>query len=145
MGVLALLALLLSAAGGVLLPLGHRARVVRRYTMSLPTQADPIDDRDALELHRRLSNRAALSDPFGRALSEGLDVCSQAIRLYGVEGVITSFNGGKDAVAILHLMRAALAAYCQKAGLPQARLPVLFFEQQDEFPEVDAFVREAVR
>jgi len=103
-----------------------------------------VDDRDALALHARLSLRAAEDDDFGMALREGLDVCAQAVRLYGPAGVITSFNGGKDAVAILHLMRAALASYCDKAELPQAQLPVLFFEQADEFPEVDAFVREAV-
>jgi hypothetical protein len=103
------------------------------------------DDRDALALHARLSLRAAEDDEFGAALRQGLDICSQALRLYGPSGVITSFNGGKDAVAILHLMRAALAAHCHKASIEQLQLPVLFFEQEDEFPEVDAFVQEAVR
>mmetsp|Transcript_21013 Transcript_21013/g.29337 ORF Transcript_21013/g.29337 Transcript_21013/m.29337 type:complete len:211 (+) Transcript_21013:109-741(+) len=45
------------------------------------------------------------------AISRSLDIMLQAFRLYGPEGVIVSFNGGKDAVVVMHLARAALAKY----------------------------------
>jgi len=98
---------------------------------------------DADALHSRLLQRAAVDDEFGRSIQSALSTCSQALRLYGPAGVVTSFNGGKDAVAILHLMRAALAQHARESG-QAPRLRVIFFEQKEEFVEVDAFVRETV-
>ncbi|EOD28833.1 hypothetical protein EMIHUDRAFT_418514, partial [Emiliania huxleyi CCMP1516] len=119
-------------------------RMCDQSSLSQPAQADAADAADALALHRRLKLRSEVEDEFGRALKEGLEVCAHSLRLYGPARVVTSFNGGKDAVAILHLMRAALAAHSEAAGGPRERLRVIFFEQRDEFPEVDAFVRDAV-
>ena len=100
-------------------------------------------DSAALELHRALRTCAKEDTPIGRAVSKGLETLSDALRLYGPEGVVASFNGGKDAVVILHLMRAALAAHNEASG-GSARLRAIFFEVDDEFPEVDAFVRDSV-
>ena len=119
-------------------------RMCDQSSLSQPAQADAADAADALALHRRLKLRSEVEDEFGRALKEGLEVCAHSLRLYGPARVVTSFNGGKDAVAILHLMRAALAAHSEAAGGPRERLRVIFFEQRDEFPEVVAFVRDAI-
>ena len=104
----------------------------------LPTTTTSTSD--ALELHSRLAAAAEEDTPLGRAVGHGLQVLKDAFRLYGADRVVSSFNGGKDAVAILHLCRAALAAHDETA-----RLRVIFFEVDDEFPEIDAFVRESVK
>ena len=82
--------------------------------------------KDALELHARLrafkpdedlasSNSDDAIDEkkkdlqLAKDVHGALDVLGQAARLYGASAVVTSFNGGKDAVVILHLTRAALA------------------------------------
>ena len=53
---------------------------------------------------------AAEDSALGRGLKQSLGVLTQALRLYGEDTVVTAFNGGKDAVVVLHLMRAAAAA-----------------------------------
>jgi len=88
-----------------------------------------------------------------------LETLHQSYRLYGPQSVVGSYNGGKDAVAILHLMRAAYAAYLRDEAeedivsppsdddtiplsaadnVPEEaiRPRVTYFEHEDEFPEV---------
>jgi hypothetical protein len=107
-------------------------------------------------------------------IRSALSVLSDALRLYGHERCRVSFNGGKDADVILHLMRAALAKHKeeeasvpkdvrpqlvrrapQPPGLPargeggHRRLtarwrPQVYFEDPEEFPEVTAHVAETV-
>ena len=101
------------------------------------------DSDDALQLYRALRQGSEADTDLGRAIGGGLSILGDAFRLYRPEEVVTSFNGGKDAVVILHLMRAALAAHNEATG-GSTRLRVIFFEMDDEFPEVDAFVRDAV-
>jgi molybdopterin-biosynthesis enzyme MoeA-like protein/3'-phosphoadenosine 5'-phosphosulfate sulfotransferase (PAPS reductase)/FAD synthetase len=48
-------------------------------------------------------------------IQDALNSIDHAYRLYGPESVICSFNGGKDAVVILHLIRAAHARYYDTA------------------------------
>lgn len=61
----------------------------------------------------------------------------QAYRLYGPRSVICSYNGGKDAVVILHLIRAAVAHYYEKnkEKIPE-RPRVIYFDHKEEFPEI---------
>lgn len=75
-------------------------------------------------------------------IHQALRVLSDAFRLYGANGVFTSFNGGKDAVVIMHLCRAALANYCvAKKHISRPRL--VFFESDSEFEEIHEFVNES--
>ena len=53
---------------------------------------------------------SSLSD-MSDAYASALQVLADALRLYGPECVYGSYNGGKDAVAIMHLLRAAIAHY----------------------------------
>ena len=95
---------------------------------------------DHLRLFERLTADATEENLLARALARGLGVMKDAFRLYGPERLVTAFNGGKDAVVILHLSLVALAAH-NKATNGAARLRVIFFETDDEFPEIDAFVK----
>ncbi|PFH37112.1 phosphoadenosine phosphosulfate reductase family protein [Besnoitia besnoiti] len=52
----------------------------------------------------------------GRLLDRGLQLLVDVFRLFGPRSVVLSFNGGKDAVAALHLYRAALAKHLLSAG-----------------------------
>ena len=100
---------------------------------------------EALTLHSSLVSHAQTDTPLGAALTQALQILADALRLYGPEAVVTSFNGGKDAVVVLHLMRAALAAHDERAGT-RSRLAVIFFEVEDEFPQARRIVsRENVR
>ena len=90
---------------------------------------------EAFSLHSTLELHSKLDTSLGVALKHALQTLADALRLYGPEALVTSFNGGKDAIVVLHLMRASLAAHTERSG-KAARLPAIFFEVTDEFPEV---------
>ena len=127
-----------SASTPTVLP-ANSASAASSARMSAPDEAA-----EALALYQRLKQDAEVDTPLGRALKRGLGVCRDALRLYGPDGVVVSFNGGKDAVVILHLMRAALAGRSEASGSSQ-RMRIIFFEMEDEFPEVASFVRESIQ
>ena len=106
---------------------------------------------DDLALYESMMEVAAAEDSaLGRGLKQSLGVLTQALRLYGEDTVVTAFNGGKDAVVVLHLMRAALAQHRRQqpaeagaeAGAGPRRQRVIFFEVKDEFPQVASFLHE---
>ena len=72
-------------------------------------------------------------------IESALRVLEDAFRVFGGDAVYASFNGGKDACVILHLLRAARHARALKAGAsPTPRL--VFFDASDDFDEVRRFV-----
>jgi len=77
------------------------------------------------------------------ATMRALDTLAQALRLYGPERTVVSFNGGKDADVVLHLARAASAKYCTDNDVLE-RPSLVYFEDPKEFPEVEDHVRRAV-
>mmetsp|Transcript_18605 Transcript_18605/g.27304 ORF Transcript_18605/g.27304 Transcript_18605/m.27304 type:complete len:400 (+) Transcript_18605:187-1386(+) len=99
-------------------------------------------------------------------IKEALECLEGAYRLYGSRCLVGSYNGGKDAVAILHLMRAAHAKHCHdlltaensnkassnanrenKSDYHDShynRPRVIYFEHVDEFPEVTALLESTV-
>jgi FAD synthetase len=99
-------------------------------------------------------------------IKEALDTLLHAYRLYGPENVIGSFNGGKDAVVIMEVMRAAHAKYYHDllsssssegsesdngsididydtSSIIKPR--VIYFYHNLEFPQVYDFVRNTVQ
>lgn len=94
-------------------------------------------------------------------IREALNALDHAYRLYGPHSVICSFNGGKDAVVILQLMRAAHANYYRSQqqkeeeeenggeGTSANSVPVrpraLYFEHADEFPEIISYLQDCVQ
>ena len=80
----------------------------------------------------------------GKAVHSALDVLDDALRLYGPQHIYSSFNGGKDAVVIMHLLRASIAKYSKdrkEAHRPQ----LVYFAVSDEFPEVLEFIEQSER
>ena len=87
-------------------------------------------------------------------VQDALHTLDQAYRLYGAYSVIGSFNGGKDAVVILELIRAAHANHFRNLRQTQVetnsvdiqptRPRVIYFNNSLEFPEVYNFVQDTV-
>jgi len=121
----------------------HHPRMHTEFTRPDLVPAGAGGD-DALQLYKALSERSKEDSPLGRAIKQGLGVLTDALRLYGADRVVTSFNGGKDAVVIMHLMRAAMAGYYNDKPGGARAVRVIFFEQEDEFAEVEAFVQQTV-
>ena len=102
---------------------------------------------DALELYEKFIS--CTDNYVTPGIHDALNTLDHAYRLYGAESVINSFNGGKDAVVILQLVRAAHAHYYRKIRQQQqeqeegktdavtmVRPRAIYFEHKDEFPEV---------
>ena len=77
-------------------------------------------------------------------IKAALNTLDHAYRLYGPNSVICSFNGGKDAVVILHLLRAAHAKHYNSTGETPVRPRAVYFNNEDEFPEVMSFLQDSV-
>jgi len=138
-----LLAPLVACVTAYLLPQYRTSLSVPGSMAARSTEPIASVESDDLALYRSLEAAAAEDTTLGHGLKQGLGVLSQALRLYGEDAVVTAFNGGKDAVVVLHLMRAALAHHReQHAPEAGARLRVIFFEQKEEFPEVAAFLKD---
>eukprot|EP00956_Cyclotella_meneghiniana_P012165 scaffold17271_cov69-Cyclotella_meneghiniana.AAC.4 len=80
-----------------------------------------------------------------------------AYRLYGPHCMVGSYNGGKDACVIFHLMRAVHAKHCTdmlekhtdgdqlKEEFAITRPRVIYFQHPDEFPSVTTLLEQTVR
>lgn len=81
------------------------------------------------------------SHAFHSTLQVALNVVTNALRLYDVNSLGLSFNGGKDATITLHLLRYALS----KRGLLSAlgtNLKILYFSDKKCFEELKVFMNE---
>jgi len=97
---------------------------------------------ESLELYERLTScKDSYVSP---AIQSALNTLDHAYRLYGPNSVICSFNGGKDAVVILHLVRAIHAKYYNSTGETPIRPRAVYFNNNDEFSEVTSFLEESI-
>lgn len=98
--------------------------------------------KESLELYDRLiSCKDSYVSP---AIQSALNTLDHAYRLYGPSSVICSFNGGKDAVVILHLVRAVHAKYYNSTGGTPIRPRAVYFNNANEFPQVTSFLEDSV-
>jgi FAD synthetase len=76
-------------------------------------------------------------DPeLGVQINKSLSIIGDALRLYGPESVVASYNGGKDADVVMSLMRAATAKFSLDHNLSSSSAVFIYFEVESEFPEV---------
>lgn len=115
-----------------------------------------------LALYERIKS---CTDPYiSPVLTSAIHDLEMAYRLYGPFCMVGSYNGGKDAVVIFHLMRAVHAHYCHEMQqqhdamesningeenrssssfmIPRPR--VIYFQHPDEFPEVLDLLQDTV-
>jgi FAD synthetase len=98
--------------------------------------------KDSLQLYEDLMS--CTDSYISPAIQMALNTLDHAYRLYGPNSVICSFNGGKDAVVILHLLRAAHAKHYNTTGEIPIRPRAVYFNHEDEFPQVVSFLQESV-
>jgi len=84
-----------------------------------------------------------LDGEFGAKVRASLDLLKNGFRVFGGENIIASYNGGKDALVSLYLLRAAEES--QRRSEPTKPFSVVFFKGQDEFPEVLDFIEESMK
>jgi len=85
----------------------------------------------SLALYHKL--RACKDGYMSAPLTSALNILSDALRLYGPDQLFASYNGGKDAEVLLHLMRAVYAKYSADKGAIY-RPKLIYFAVTDEFP-----------
>ena len=73
-----------------------------------------------------------------------INVLEGALRLYKPEEIAMSFNGGKDATVLLHLLRAAAAGDGgdEVSPLSLVQIRCVYFERDNVFDEVEDFIRQ---
>ena len=109
------------------------------------------------DLEASIAALSARNPDLGAKIAQALGVIERCLALYGVQHTCFSFNGGKDSTVLLHLLRVAVARHWAAAGgagagaaaAPDAdaafrEMPIMFFQTDDEFPELLAFI-EAVK
>lgn len=88
---------------------------------------------DSLAFYHALRN---CKDTYiAKHIDTALDVLTDAVRLYGVNNLLSSYNGGKDADVVMHLLRAVAAKYESDTGA-RYNPKLVYFAIEDEFPEV---------
>lgn len=121
-------------------------------SMDLQQRAVWSEDRyqEALSLYDKFMSCA--DSYVAPGIKDALNCLDHAYRLYGPHSVICSFNGGKDAVVIFQLMRAAHANHYRQLKdqekdqdhIALVRPRALYFEHKDEFPEVLSYLQGCV-
>lgn len=81
------------------------------------------------------SLRQCKDNYISKQINSALDILTDALRLYGPRYVFSSYNGGKDADVIMHLLRAVCAKYEADNKVP-CQPTLIYFAIEDEFPEV---------
>lgn len=104
------------------------------------THLDPAKlQADSLALYEKL--RSCDDAYMSKQLNSALDILSDALRLYGPQQLFASYNGGKDAVVVLHLLRAVAAKQTADTGI-ECSPEFIYFAVKDEFPEVLEHIKE---
>ena len=96
----------------------------------------------SLALYEKL--RSCKDGYMSAPLNSALNILADALRLYGPDQLFASYNGGKDAEVLLHLMRAVFAKYSADKGII-CQPKLIYFAVTDEFKEVLAHLNDSER
>mmetsp|Transcript_9286 Transcript_9286/g.22837 ORF Transcript_9286/g.22837 Transcript_9286/m.22837 type:complete len:429 (-) Transcript_9286:262-1548(-) len=86
-------------------------------------------------LHKRIV------DAENSLFKDAVGIVASALRLYGPNAVMASFNGGKDATVVLHVFRAALYEFKKNGGKEGVLQAVYFHNQEKAIPGTMEFVK----
>lgn len=86
-------------------------------------------------------------------MKKTLRTISHSFKLYDLKDLYISFNGGKDAQVVLHLVRLALYQFCAADSRSESdaqelfekrwkSMNIVYFEEAGPLPEVDEFMKE---
>ncbi|RYH29168.1 hypothetical protein EON65_09440 [archaeon] len=98
------------------------------------------ESQDSLTFYNKL--RECNDSYINRHIHKALDALYDTVRLYGPGHVFSSYNGGKDADVIMHLLRAVYAKFSEDTG-KQHDVKLVFFVNDDEFDEVTTHILNA--
>jgi len=118
---------------------GNNQATLKHQELQNPSGMRAEVFQEALDLYHRM--RACRDTYISGEINRALDVLADAYRLYGARAVFCSYNGGKDAVVVTHLMRAALARHCVDIGCIH-RPRVIYFSHDKEFSEILSLIQE---
>lgn len=97
---------------------------------------------DSLKLYHQM--RECQDGYIADKLHSAMDILTDALRLYGPDQLFSSYNGGKDAVVIMHILRAVVAKYSADHGTIY-RPKFIYFAVDDEFPEVLDHIKDTAK
>jgi len=89
--------------------------------------------------YSKIENFIAANDDLGKVVRESLSVVEEAFTRYSPEEISICFNGGKDCVAMVHLVHAV-----HQKMFPGSRLKSFYVSESKTFPELDQFITDAV-
>lgn len=88
---------------------------------------------DSLAFYHTLRN--CKDDYISKHINSALDILVDSFRLYGPRHLISSYNGGKDADVVMHLLRAVAAKFSFDKGATISP-KLVYFAIEDEFSAV---------
>lgn len=89
---------------------------------------------DVLHIIDGLRSEAAHADLL-KAIDSTLTHIERAVAIFGLEHLCFSFNGGKDSLVVLHLLR----AFLERSGHTIDALRIVYFETKNLFAEMETF------
>ncbi|EWM30110.1 fad synthetase, partial [Nannochloropsis gaditana] len=100
---------------------------------------------DSLQAFVSQPLKGSAANPHNEALQgqiqRALDLICTVLTLFPLEMLALTFNGGKDACVVFHLVRLALRLRGVAEGEASGRLKVLYFSpEHGDFPEVISFM-----
>ncbi|ETO25700.1 hypothetical protein RFI_11440 [Reticulomyxa filosa] len=133
---------------------------VSQNNFTIPYDTDLVfDDVEELELYEQMKKQNDM-----RSLT-AVGLIKTVISEYKLEKLAFSFNGGKDCLVLLHCIRVALALLRnEKTSSTESKgpsdekttldaikyyqttnLPIIWFQREDEFPQLKQFLFECVK
>ena len=103
-----------------------------------PLDYDPSPSQDTYEKIRKFASNTE-DESLRDVINKSVEIVEQCFTKYNPESVSVCFNGGKDCVAMLHIVHAVY----QKL-FPEKKLKSFYVSEKKTFSEVDEFIEKAI-